>query len=214
MSDIFREVDEALQREKAEKFWKEYGPTLLTAAVLMVIGTAIGVTWRTWDHNRNATETARLFVAVNQTDSTEALNAVIEDSRAGPEAIAMLTAAGRLSADGKNAEAAALYQQAAENRTLPRDMRDLARVLYVRTATDADAAQKIAVLKPVLDNAKGPFIWQARIEAALAQAAQNNHAQAVALLEPFKNTDATLSPSLVERAGALRQIYSQSISAE
>ena len=42
MSDIFREVDEALQRDKAEKFWKEYGNTLLMALVLLVIGTAIG----------------------------------------------------------------------------------------------------------------------------------------------------------------------------
>lgn len=214
MSDIFREVDEALQREKAEKFWNEYGPTLLTAAVLMVLGTAIGVAWRTWDHNRNTTETARLVAAISQPDSTAALNEVIEDSRAGPEAIAMLTAAGRLSAQGNAAEAADLYRRAAENRTLPRDMRDLARVLFVRVTNDSDAAQKLAVLKPVLDRKDSPFIWQARIEAALAEAAQGNHAQAVTLLEPFKTQAENLPYSLVERANALRNIYNQSISAE
>lgn len=214
MSDIFREVDEALQREKAEKFWKEYGPTLLTAAVLMVLGTAVGVTWRTWDHNRNAAETARLVAAISQADSTAALNAVIEDSRAGPEAIAMLTAAGRLSAQGNTAEAADLYRRAAENRTLPRDMRDLARVLFVRVSGDAEATQRLAVLKPVLDRKDSPFIWQARIEAALAEASQGNHAQAIALLEPFKAEADNLPYSLVERANALRNIYSQSIKPE
>ena len=33
MSDIFREVDEALSREKAAKFWKIYGPTLIGCAI-------------------------------------------------------------------------------------------------------------------------------------------------------------------------------------
>ena len=40
MSDIFREVDEALNKEKAAQFWKNYGPTLLLAAVILVASTA------------------------------------------------------------------------------------------------------------------------------------------------------------------------------
>ena len=53
-----REVDEALQREKAEKFWHEYGPTLIAAAATVgdPAGSALvfsspdgGRTWRKHD---------------------------------------------------------------------------------------------------------------------------------------------------------------------
>ncbi len=214
MSDIFREVDEALQREKAEKFWKEYGPTLIAAAVLLVIGTAIGVAWRTWDHHRDATETARLIAAVNQDGDGSALDNIIADSRSGPEAIAMLTAAGRLSAEGKQAEAAALYKQAAENRTLPRDMRDLARIYYVRLVEDANAADHLSILKPVLDRPDGPFIWHGRIEAARLYASRQDFQAAYDVLAPFSESDAGIPDSLKQRGLALRQIYKQSIAAE
>ncbi len=214
MSDIFREVDEALQREKAEKFWKDYGSTILMAAVLLVVGTGVGVAWRTWDHGRNESETARLVSAVDKEINTAELQKVIGDSRDGPEAIALLTAAGQLQTDGKNAEAAKLYKQAAESRGTPKDLRDLSRLLFVRVTTDTDAAGKLAVLKPVLDNAKGPFLWQARIEAALIEANTQNYKAALDHLAPFKDATDTVPSSLTDRAAALRQLYSQSIKAE
>lgn len=209
MSDIFREVDEALQRDKAEKLWKEYGSTLLMAAVLLVIGTAAGVAWRSWDHGRNEAETARIITAMNGKEDVAALQAVIGDSRTGPETIALLSAAGRLQDEGKSAEAAALYKQAAENRSTPKDLRDLARIRFVRIAPDADNAQKLSVLEPVLGNDKSAFVWEARIEAALIEADHKNYAAALGHLAPFKEAMGSLTPSLSDRASALRQVYTQ-----
>lgn len=207
MSDIFREVDEALQREKAEKFWKEYGPTVLVAALMLVIGTAVGVAWRTWNHGANEQETARVVRALGSETSTQELKSVIGDSRDGPEAIALLTAAGQMQDNGDAAGAAALYKQAAESHDIPRDMRDLARIQYVRIAKDITPEQKLSVLKPVLDHDAGPFVWQARIEAALAQAQAEKYQQAIEYLAAFKPDNQELPPSLIERASALRQVY-------
>ncbi len=208
MSDIFREVDEALQREKAEKFWKEYGPTVLLAAILLVVGTAAGVAWRTWDHNRNETETAKLVEALDgQEVSIDQLKSIIGESRDGPEAIALMTAAEALQQKDDRAGAAALYRQAAESRGTPKDLRDLSRILFVRTTQDSSADQKMAVLKPVLDNTQSPFIWHARIEAALVSASAEKFQEAVNHLTAFKDQQDTLPPSLLDRASALRQLY-------
>lgn len=207
MSDIFREVDEALQREKAEKFWNEYGATLILAAVLMVIGTAAGVMWRTWDHSRDQQETARLFTAINSDDPAQ-LETVIADSRAGHEAVALFAAADMLRNQGDLAGAAAHYRAAAENRGVPRDFRDLARILYVRTAGNVGIEDARAILKPALDNKKSPFLWQARIEAALAEAHAGHYAAAQQVLAPFTGPDASALPlSLAERGRALHGLY-------
>ena len=41
MSDIFREVEEDVRREKLEKFWKAYGDYVIALAAVIVVGTAV-----------------------------------------------------------------------------------------------------------------------------------------------------------------------------
>jgi hypothetical protein len=49
MSDIFREVDEDVRRDKAAEFWKKYQNYLIAAAALVVLATA---GWRFYDYRR------------------------------------------------------------------------------------------------------------------------------------------------------------------
>lgn len=206
MSDIFREVDEALQREKAEKFWAEYGATILIAAVLIVVGTALGVLWRNWDHSRNEAETARLIEAL-RSEEQASLQTVIEDGRSGPEAIALMSAAQKAVNNGDIQTAADLYRQAAEDRNVPRDLRDLARISYVRLQPETDANKNLDILKPVLDRNTSPFIWQARLEAARLEAKSENYDVALKQLSFFNNAEGTIPESLLQRASAMRQLY-------
>lgn len=213
MSDIFREVDDALQQEKVARIWNEYAPTILAAAVLMVVCTAGTTAWISWNGHRNATETGRLVQALESGDTATAkLQEVAEDTRGNHEAVALLTAAGMLGDKGEYEQAAALYQKAYEDNSAPRELRDLGRILYVRSqlagGKSADAAPLLDTLKPVLDRDNGPFIWQARIDAALIAAHLNkDYAAAADYLKGV--TDATdLPPSLMQRAQALQQLYS------
>ncbi len=49
MSDIFREVDEEVCRDKAAEFWKKYQNTIIALAALIVLATA---GWRYYDYQR------------------------------------------------------------------------------------------------------------------------------------------------------------------
>lgn len=218
MSDIFREVDEALQQEKAAKFWKEYGPTLMVCAVIIVLSTAALTAFMTWNKHRNAGETARLVEAMeNQETAAAMLQDVAKDTRSKHETLALLTAAGMLGKKKEFAQAAALYKQAYENGASG-GLEGLARILYVRSTlasnTEAKPDDLLDTLKPVLNDDTGPWQWPAKIDAALIAAhLQKNYTAAAAHLQGAEDA-ANLPPSLSARAQALHQLYSAKASAE
>jgi hypothetical protein len=212
MSDIFREVDEALQQEKVAKVWNEYAPTIVAAAILMILTTAATTGWISWNAHRNATETGRLVQAIENGDSAATkLQEVAEDTRGNHEAVALLTAAGILGDKKEYEQAAALYQKAYEDRSAPRELRELSRILYVRSQLAAgkttDAAPLLDVLKPVLASEKSPWIWQAKIDAALIAAHLGNDKKAAAAYLQGVDEATNVPPSLLERAQALLQLY-------
>ncbi len=212
MSDIFREVDEALQREKASKFWKEYGPTLVLAAIVVVTATAITTGYRSWDTWRNKQETAKLVVATENEDMAAAMEKAAADTRDGHKVVALLNAA-RAHADKKEfAKAAALYDQAAADGSAPSDLRDLATILYSRAdllaAGDkaADYKAHIEKLLPVANNKNSAFQLQAKLDAALLYGdGLKDYTAALGLLKGFDAGNG--QDSLSEKATALKHVY-------
>jgi hypothetical protein len=85
MSDIFREVDEDVRRDKAEEFWRKYQNYFLAAAILVVIATA---GWRYWDSQRLQSAQA----------AGARFDAALELERSGKDAEAA-AAFGKLAAD-------------------------------------------------------------------------------------------------------------------
>ncbi|HPF78346.1 MAG TPA: tetratricopeptide repeat protein [Alphaproteobacteria bacterium] len=206
MSDIFREVDEALQQEKIEKIWKEYRSTIIAAVAILIVSTAATTAYKSWNAGRNAEETARLIQAMESDKPAEAIKDVIGDTRNSHESLAMMSNAGMLLDQGKTAEAAAIYKRVADNKSTPRDFRDLARLLYTQHADKPD----IDILKPVLANEKSPWVWHARLQAAVIAGEQNNDtAQALEYLKPFDSVT-TIPLSLKQRAQALEHVYTLS----
>ena len=49
MTDIFREVEEDVRRERFEKLWKQYGDYVVALAALLVIGAAGYQLWRYYE---------------------------------------------------------------------------------------------------------------------------------------------------------------------
>ena len=62
MSDIFREVEEEVRRERLEKIWKEYGDYIVAVAALLILA---GAGWRLWNvyESREAVRASNRFMA-------------------------------------------------------------------------------------------------------------------------------------------------------
>ncbi len=210
MSDIFREVDEALQREKAAHFWKKYGPILVLAALALIIGTGAMTAFRAWNKSANEKETARLITAMESKDMAPALENVAKDARDGQKAVALMNAAARLATLKDFTKASSLYKQVADDSSADMDLRDLSAVLYVQSAQQTNAKPDYAALAQILKNASerqnGAFILQARLESALLYGdGLKDYTQALKMLDGF---DAPSVPaSLQEKANALKHIY-------
>jgi len=213
MSDIFREVDEAMQQEKFERIWHEYKSTIIASILILIAGTAIMTTYKSWNANRNAEETGRLIEAVNAPNSNEKINALIKDTRKGHKAIGYIVLANNHVEKGEYADAVSYYDKTVESSSTPNDIKNLARILSVQnnpqlpTEIQKTADAQLKLLNPILKNKKSPWIWHATIEAALIEAEQkNNYAQAIKYLEPFKETN-YIPLSLKTRAEALAHVY-------
>lgn len=203
MSDIFREVDEALQQDKLIAIWEEYRNTIIAAIAILLLSTMLTTSYKKWDAKRDAAETEKLTTALSSDNPQTAIQNVIEDTRKGHAALGLMTAANMYMQDGKTDDAAAIYKQIVDNKKSPRNIRDLARILYVQNTQDAD----INILKPLLSNDKSPWIWHARIEAAVVSAHKDaDYKTALSYLEKFE--EASYIPSTLKQRGlALAHVY-------
>lgn len=211
MSDIFREVDEALQKEKAERLWKEYGPILLIAAITLVLSTAVITAYRTWDNHRNQHETQKLVDALSSENMAEALLSVSKDTRETQASIALMVAAAAHSEKGEIDKAIPLYKQVMDDSGAPHDFRDLASILYTRATLiqDPSKASDKDLLKNLLSVAKdddAAFQLQAKLDAALLYGqGQGKYDEAIKLLNDID--EEKMTDSLKEKAAALKHVY-------
>lgn len=67
---LLRDAEEALQKEKLQDFWRQWGSTIIGMAVMLVIGTGAGVAWREWRQSHNENATTKLLAIVENPDAT------------------------------------------------------------------------------------------------------------------------------------------------
>ena len=71
MSDIFKEVEEDVRRERYVKLWKDYGKYVIAGALAIVLGTAAGVGWRDYKSSQREGDSTAFLQAV-ELDRAEA----------------------------------------------------------------------------------------------------------------------------------------------
>lgn len=167
MSDIFREIDEEVRREKAAAFWKKYGNVLIALAVIAVAAVA---GWQYWLHRESVAsqaEGARLEAALkssrdgNGAEAETALSELIQTAPAGYRQIARF----RLAAEtGKRdaAEGVTAFQALAGDASLPQLLRDLATLRAGMLKVDTGTYDEVRAMLEPLATPQGVWRHSAR----------------------------------------------------
>ena len=152
MADIFREIDEELRQERAEKLWRRYGKYVIAGAVVVVLGIAAYTGWQEYRTDQQLEAGARFAVAKSLAEEGKAGDAEALFAALGAESdtaygvLARFHAAALRASSGDRAGAARAFGALAEDDAVDRPMRDLAMLLAAQNALDAPGAdtRKIA----------------------------------------------------------------------
>jgi len=210
VADIFREVDEELQQERAATLWKKYGGWVIALAVGVVLAVAGNVFWRDYQAGQRAeqaaayAEAAALLQDNRPREAASAFAALAETGGEGYAAVARLSQASALVEAGDVAAAADTYMAIAADGSVPEPYGDLARLHGVRLRVgSADSATLRGDLSPILVDGN-PWQPLAReTEAAIALAAGEKDA-AAEILKTLAD-DAATPARLRQRASELLQ---------
>ncbi len=216
MSDIFREVDEALKQDKVAEFWKENGPFIIGCAIAIILATAVINAYRAWNNYHDRADTALIMEALEEQDSAAARLEEI-GGELGPAhyGMALLIAAGEHLHHDRNPEAMRLFSEVAARKDVPDDFRSYASLMHAsllfegRDSGDDKAASEkaLAILKPVLADRKNPWYWHATLRAALVYAHGLQDFEKAATLVSGIAANEHVPATLRSRAMALESVY-------
>jgi hypothetical protein len=133
MSDIFREIDEEVRRDKAAAVWKKYGNVFIAIAVLVVLGVAGWQFWQQQERKKAEAVGARFEAAMRASrdgNASEAETILTELSANAPAGYRQLSRF-RLAAETGKRDAAAgatAFDALANDGSLDPYYRDLARL--------------------------------------------------------------------------------------
>lgn len=168
MSDIFREVEEDVRRERAEKIWKRWGAYILAAGVLVFIG--IGG-WQLWQrHERQEREklSDQFLAAQRITNPRDAANAFVDLARTGKSygPVARLAQANAMFASGQGKQAIEIYKEIAASDS--GTVGSVARLRAAWASADTLTRNQLAELLKPFDQAENP--WRPNAQEVLAYA--------------------------------------------
>jgi hypothetical protein len=172
LSDVFNEIDEELRRERLKQLWDRYSWAIVAVALAVVLGVG---GWRgyQWWHAKQAAEAGAIFesavslAAQGKHDEAEAAFTAIASKSGAYRTLARLRAAAELA--GKDRDGAVkIYDEAANDTTATRTMRDLATVRAGLLLVDTAPYETLRARLEPLTGADRPFRHTARELLALS----------------------------------------------
>lgn len=193
---FIEEVSEEVRRDRMFDLWKRYGPFVIGAIVLFVVGAAV-MTWLDQNREAAAREAGASLIAASvgsAAETAEAMEVVAGGSgEPGLEALAQLRAAGAHVIAGNNEAAIAGFEKVALAADTPTLLRDLAslRALMLR-GEDMPAADFASALSPMANGA-GPYSLLALEARGVARERAGDREGALADLNAVHSDDAAPS---------------------
>lgn len=206
MSDIFREVEEDVRRERYEKLWKKYRDHITAAGALIVIGMAGYQLYRVYERRAEEKASIAYAAAVEMLDRGQAaaaapqLAALAKSAPGGYAAVARLAQADALYAAGQKGNAIRLYQQIVEGGDPL--LGAAARLHAAWAIADAAPRSDVEALVAPLSNASNAWRQLAREIVAYEELRSGNAAQALRGYQEIV-VDRDTPTSLKSRAAAM-----------
>lgn len=166
MADIFREIDEELRQEKAEKLWRQYGKYAIGGAVAVVLAIAGYTGWQEYRTDRQLEAGAKFAAAKalaqeGKTGDAEALFAALgAESGTAYGVLARFHAAALRASSGDRAGAVLAFRALAGDDSIDRPMRDLATLLAAQNALDAPGADGRSIAADIEPLAQPGGAWR------------------------------------------------------
>jgi hypothetical protein len=206
--EFIREVDEAVRQDRWLQLARQYGVYLIAGALAIVLGTAAGVGWRTWQHNQRLEEARRYAAAEDllrgdkPDQASKAFLALAQEADSGYGIIARLRAAEAEAKAGqaKGAEQA-LTSLSKDDQAAP-EYRQLGDLLAVQRDFDTADPATLTGRLAGLTEAGAPWRYSALELQALAQLRAGQTDAARRTLEDLAQDPGT-PPDLSRRAGEL-----------
>jgi hypothetical protein len=166
VTDIFREVDEDVRRERLKQVWDRYSGLILAVALAIVLGVG---GWRgyQWWQAKQAAEAGSVFesavslAAQGKHEEAEAAFSTIATKGGAYAVLAQLRAAAEL-AQHNRGNAVKVYDEVAQNGGAPKTLRDLANVRAGLLLVDTESYDAMRQRLEPLTNDNGAFRHTAR----------------------------------------------------
>ncbi len=119
MTDIFREVEEDVRRERYEQLWKEYGDYVIAGAAVVIIAVAAFQLWRVYDQRQRGNASVQFMNAeqlmeAGQTSAAQSAFARLEkEAPGGYASLAKFQEANAMLQAGNTGDAVIIYKQIA-----------------------------------------------------------------------------------------------------
>ena len=172
MSDIFREVEEEVRRERLTKLWKKYGDYAIAVAAVLIIGVAGFKLWQHYQFVQTQKASAAYLQALELSgagraeDTADRFAKIAKTAPSGYALVAQMSQANTLLAAGKTQEAIALYKKIAD-----KDSKDIGEAARIRAAwalaDNTSKAELEKLLEPLNTDTSG---WRFMAREILAYA--------------------------------------------
>lgn len=204
----FRELEEEMRRERFAAIWKRYGIYIVLLAAAIVVGVAGSQIWESWSRSQaesTGTEYDAAAALVEAGKIDEAAAAFGNIAASGPRGfatLASLSEAGILLKQDKRAEALAIFDRLAEDRSADPLLSNLSRLQAASLKLgEADFTEMENRLKPLMGDTN-PWRFRARELLGTAALKAGKLDEARALVTPLL-ADPNLSRGASERIDRL-----------
>ncbi len=182
MSDIFREVDEEYNRDRALELWNKHGSAII-GGIVALIAVVVGYNfWQSYAANQQAKQSDRFVAALELLDSNnaqpqEAVRAFEElasSSGAGYKILSRFLQANALIEAGELEQALSVYESISVDSAADKVMRDLAKVKAAYLVVDSASLDEISGRVSGLADGKNPWRHSAQELIAIAAFREGN----------------------------------------